>query len=407
MARDTQGGILHDQTPSPAPRAFGARGGRTGGGPGRRGRRRRLAGEVRAKGTARARGVGGVRTAGAAPVKPPVLRPGDRVAVVAPAGPATPDVLAAGLKVLESLGLRVTLGRHVEARNGYLAGPDEARAEDLARALGDPDVRGVFFARGGYGSMRILPLVDLSVLKRDPKVIVGSSDVTALHLAVQRAAGLVTFHGPNVESLGRGVTRFTLDCLARAVMTAAPLDVLPLPEGWPPPKVLSPGRATGVLAGGNLSLVAALLGTPYEPDTRGRVLVLEDVGERPYRVDRLLTQLRLAGKLDRTAAVALGEFVDCRDPEESGAPGRARPETGLGPEMSLGSETGPASLPGELPPTVDGVLADRLAGLGVPVISGLPCGHGLQKWTLPLGVTATLDGYKGRLAVEESACVSI
>jgi len=333
-----------------------------------------LAGDVRDRERARARVAGGARATGPARVKPCVLRPGDRVAVVAPAGPVTPDVLATGLKVLESLGLRVTLGRHVEARNGYLAGPDEARAEDLAWALGDPDLRGVFFARGGYGSMRVLPLVDLSVLKRDPKVIVGSSDVTALHLAIERTAGVISFHGPNVESLGHGVTRFTLDCLARAVMTAAPLDVLPLPEGWPPPKVLSPGRATGVLAGGNLSLVAALLGTPYEPDTRGRVLVLEDVGERPYRVDRLLTQLRLAGKLDRAAAVALGEFVECRDPEET---------------------------------TVDGVLADRLAGLGVPVISGLPCGHGLQKWTLPLGVTATLDGYKGRLVVEESACAPV
>lgn len=283
--------------------------------------------------------------------------------------------------MLESLGFRVTLDPGLTARKGYLAGPDEARAEALNKALADPDVRGVFCARGGYGSSRILGLIDYAAARDDPKVFVGSSDITALHLALAREAGLVTFHGPGVESLGEKLTRFTLDCLVSAVTSADPLDVLPFPEDRPAGEVLSAGRASGPLTGGNLSLLSALMGTPYEVDTRGAVLLLEDVREEPYRVDRMLTQLALAGKLASAAAVAVGDMV---------LPGD---EAGV--------------LPGERQDqdlvSVDDVLADRLAGLGRPVLGGLPFGHGHDKWTLPLGVVATVDAYKARLIVEEAA----
>ncbi|MEW6032631.1 MAG: LD-carboxypeptidase [Bacillota bacterium] len=326
----------------------------------------------------------GDRPGGPAPggrLKPTALKPGDLVAVVAPAGRVRNEkALAGGVRVLEHLGFRVVLGRHLTEHRGYLAGPDEARADDLNRALADPEVRGIVAARGGYGASRILPLVDYAAARNDPKVFVGYSDLTALHLAFARETGLVTFHGPVVESLGERLTRFTLDSFVRAVTSTDPLDVLPVPDDYPPPRVVSAGRAVGPLAGGNLSLVAGLLGTPYELDARGRVLILEDVREQPYRIDRMLTQLVLSGALGQAAGVALGEMVACEPAAE-------------------GDEDGaPWSL------TVDEVIADHLAGLGRPVLSGLPCGHGRDKWTLPLGVAATLDGYKARLIIEEAAC---
>jgi len=192
------------------------------------------------------------------------------------------------------------------------------------------------------------------------------------------------------------------------VTSAGPLDILPLPEDYPAPRVLGAGRATGPLAGGNLSLTAALLGTPYELDTRGRILLLEEVGEGPYRVDRMLAQLSLAGKLRAAAGVAVGEMVECDPPPAPGKDGNsaskraadAAPGSGK-PDDGNGEDSPPApSL------TVDEVLKDHLAGLGLPVLYGLPFGHGRDKWTVPFGVLATLDAYKARLVIEEAACES-
>lgn len=336
---------------------------------------------------------------GTAPrLKPAPLKTGDLIAVVAPAGPVHEAALAGGVKVLENQGFRVTVGEHVTASRGYLAGSDEARAEDLNLALADPAVRGIVCARGGYGAMRLLPMVDFAAARNDPKVFVGYSDVTALHLAFARRAGLVTFHGPMVESLGGGLTRLTLEGFVRAVTSTAPLDILPMPADYPAPRVVSAGRATGFLVGGNLSLVASLMGTPYELDTRGKLLLLEDAGEMPYRIDRMLAQLALSGKLAQCAGVALGEMVGC------------------GPEPAPTAEAAPASPAGAAPPapdaraaplpslSLDEAITNHLAALGRPVIAGLPCGHGRDKWTLPLGVTATVDGYKARLVIEEAAC---
>lgn len=318
-------------------------------------------------------------------LKPAPLRPGDRVAVVAPAGPVHERALAGGIKVLESLGFRAVLGTHLRERRGYLAGNDEARAEDLNAALRDPEVRGIICARGGYGTGRILPLVDYAAARNDPKVVVGYSDVTALHLALGRQAGLVTFHGPMVESLGAKLTRLSLDCLVRAVTTTEPLDILPMPDDYPSPRVMGAGRVTAPLTGGNLSLIAALVGTPYEIETKGRVLLLEDINEEPYRVDRMLCQLGLAGKLAPVSGVALGEMVGC----EYEPPANSPEEPDTAPAASL---------------TLDETLTDHLAGLGKPILTGLPCGHGRDKWTVPLGVMVTVDAYKARFIVEEAGC---
>lgn len=330
-------------------------------------------------------------------LRPSPLKPGDTVAVVSPAGPPDPGRLDGGVKVLETLGFRVSLGKHVAERRGYLAGSDEARAEDLNQAFRDPDIRGIICSRGGYGATRILPLLDYEAVRNDPKVFVGFSDITALHLALSRRAGLVTFHGPVLGALGHKLTRLTLDCFVRAVTSTEPLDVLPMPEDYPVPRVLRAGRATGLLAGGNLSLISALLGTPYELDAKGRVLLLEDVGEEPYRVDRLLSQLALAGKLGQAAGVALGEMVDCEAPET--APTGARPAS---PALTDGDVAEAPLQPRSL--TLDEVLADHLTGLDKPVLAGLACGHGRDKWTLPLGVLVTVDAYKARFIVEEAGC---
>lgn len=348
-------------------------------------------------------------------VKPAPLKAGDLVAVVAPAGPVHENALVGGVRVLENQGFRVTFGRHLRDQRGYLAGPDEGRAEDLNRALADPDVRAILSARGGYGCGRILNLVDYEAMRRDPKIFVGYSDVTALHLAFAREVGLVTFHGPMVESLGERLTRLTLDCFLRALTSTDPLDVLPMPEDYPTPRVVSAGRASGPLAGGNLSLVASLMGTPYELEARGRVLMLEEVGEVPYRIDRMLVQLALSGKLAQAAGVALGEMVSCDYTAEtmaaavpaggraSGSPGAC----GLGAGGCAGDSAGGAFTAGDgVIPSLSLVdtLTDHLARLGRPVISGLPCGHGRDKWTLPLGCVATVDAYKARLVIEEAGC---
>ncbi len=328
-------------------------------------------------------------------IRPPALKEGDLIAVVAPAGPVHEAALTGGLKVLENQGFRVKLGQHLREQLGYLAGPDEMRVEDLNEAIRDPEVRGIVCARGGYGCGRILAAVDYAAMRADPKVFVGYSDVTALHCAFARQVGLVTFHGPMVESLGSGLTRLTLESFLRALTSTEPLDVLPMPADYAPPQVVGAGRATGPLAGGNLSLVAALMGTPFELDFRGRVLMLEDIGEEPYRVDRMLRQLVLAGKLAQTAGVALGEMINCECKGEQASPAAptvvpAAPDPNaprLVPALPLGD-----------------VLADYFSRLGRPVIRGLPCGHGRDKWTLPFGCVATVDGYKGRLIIEEAAC---
>jgi muramoyltetrapeptide carboxypeptidase len=302
---------------------------------------------------------------------PRALRRGDRVAVLAPASPLAAGReadLERGLERLRSWGLRPVLAEHARRRSGYLAGTDEERVRDLQAALDDPQVRGIFCVRGGYGVTRILDRIDFGALRKDPKPIVGYSDITALLAAAWRAAGLVSFHGAmvaNPDSMANGAA---MDALQRALLTeAAETPSLPLLDGEAP-HVIRPGRAEGRLCGGNLSLVQALLATPHEIDTTGMILFLEDTGEAPYRVDRMLTQLRSGGFLDRCAAVVLGDF-HLED----------QPLGSLDPEMLR-------------------VFRDRLEELRCPVAYGFPIGHRPRAWTLPFGARARLDaGDEGAL----------
>lgn len=312
-------------------------------------------------------------------LKPRVLQPGDTVGVVAPASPPLdPEAVPRGIAALEEMGLRVRLGRHTLDRDGYLAGGDRERAADLMEMFLDPAVRAVFSLRGGYGSGRILPLLDFAAIRCNPKIFVGYSDITALHLAIHRLAGLVTFHGPMVAAdLGGGLSAYSAGHLRRALFEPAPLGAMGKPPDAPGLVSVRGGRASGRLVGGNLSLVVAGLGTPYAIETEGKILFLEDVGEEPYRIDRMLTHLRHSGRLGEAAGIVFGECAGC---ETSGA----RP-----------------AYPGA--PDVQEVVTRALAPLGVPALFGLTIGHGTHKATLPLGVRATLDADAAVLTIEEAA----
>ncbi|MBX6382708.1 MAG: LD-carboxypeptidase [Microbispora sp.] len=271
------------------------------------------------------------------PSLPRRLRPGDTVALVAPSGPVDPVRLERGTEVLTGLGLRVVHGESILAREGYLAGSDEARAADLRDAWCDPGVAAVVCARGGYGATRLLGLLDWDAMAAaGPKILLGSSDITALHRAFAERLGVATLFGPMPATavIGGpdGPEPATLAHLREALFEGG--TPAPIKGG----RVIVPGRAEGRLTGGNLALLAALCGTPYALRARGRIVLLEDVTEEPYRIDRMVTQLLQAGCLDGAAGIVLGSWVDCGDP---------------------------------LP-----MLAERLAPLGVPVLAELPVGHG-------------------------------
>lgn len=308
--------------------------------------------------------------------KPPRLRPGAAVALIAPASPVSDEKLEKALANLAALGFRVKEGASLRARHGYLAGPDEARLADLHRAFADPEVEAVWCVRGGYGITRLLPYLDYSVIKKNPKLFIGYSDVTALHLAIGQKTGLTTFHGPVAAS---DFPENTLAHLKAALMEpvapyliAAPGEQEELPGGEYRPFTIAPGKASGPLTGGNLSLLAALAGTPFEPSFRRKIVFIEEVGEQPYRVDRLLTQLLQATDLKQAAGIVLGVFTEC---------------TAKNPEFSL---------------TLPETLRDRLGNLDIPVFYGLPFGHVAHQATFPYHIKAEMDAGARTLTFLES-----
>jgi muramoyltetrapeptide carboxypeptidase len=283
--------------------------------------------------------------------RPPRLRPGDRVAICAPSGPVDADAFARGRAILAARYEPIHDGG-VLSRTGYLAGPDERRAEELARALCDPSIRAVFCARGGYGALRVVGALGHTV----DKLVVGFSDVTVLHAWAYRC-GTTSVHGPNVGGLGKDAAADeALFALLERHEPAAPIAGL---------RPLRDGRAEGRLVGGNLTVLSHLCGTAHFPDLRGAVLLLEDTNEQPYRIDRMLTQLRLAGALDGVVAAALGDFTGCGDAEA--------------------------------------VLAERLGALGIPIVAGVPVGHGDRNRPLPHGARARVDATAGTLELLEGA----
>ena len=299
-------------------------------------------------------------------IRPARLRAGDRVAVVAPAGPVIPERLDAGLDVLRSWGLDVRVGEHArgtDERFGYLAADDASRADDLVRAWCDPDVQAVFCARGGYGVQRMVDLLDWeSLAAAGPKALVGFSDVTALHQAFAARLGLATVHGPVVTSLGAG------DDESREHLRALLFEPTPGLSLTPSPGVgLVSGRAEGVLVGGNIALLATELGTRNSLRANESIAVLEEIGEEVYRLDRMVTQLLRAGWFDGVRGIALGDFTDCPTLE-----------------------------------SVRALMVDRLAPLGVPLLWGLPVGHEPRNLAFAFGVPAVLDADAGTLVMREA-----
>ena len=299
-------------------------------------------------------------------IKPRALRPGATVGIAAPGGPIDAERLAAGRAVWEAAGHRVVHRDDVTARDGYLAGDDARRAEELSALVADPEVEAIVCARGGYGCSRLLDRLDPDAFRVARKPLVGYSDVTSLLLWQRRRAGLVGFHGPMLER-GDDVDAEAFAALHGALAGEAP-------RAWRGRGAL-PGSGTGRLVGGNLVLVAASLGTPWEVDTRGAILLLEEVGEQPYRIDRLLQQLRAAGKLSRLAGIGLGALegcVDARYPETSALE----------------------------------VVAGITAPLGIPLVADLPFGHVKRNFAWPVGARAKIDGGSGELLILERGVVT-
>lgn len=301
--------------------------------------------------------------------RPPLLSEGARVALVAPAGPLRGDAdLARALENVQSFGWEAVVGEHALARDGYFAGSDAYRAADLNHALLDDSIDAVWCLRGGYGAMRILDTIDYDAVARRPKPIIGYSDITALHAAFARRSDLVTYHGPTARAV---LSTFSRDSLACALVhggdsCGAAADA----------RVLRGGSAHGVLAGGNLALLSALAGTAFAPRLDDTILVLEDIDEAVYRVDRMLRQLLLAGLLDGVRGIVFGACTNCPEASDDGAR------------------------------RLDDVILEVADLLAVPAMSGAPVGHVDDQWTLPLGAPAVLDADRRTLAVQPTLTIA-
>jgi muramoyltetrapeptide carboxypeptidase len=316
-------------------------------------------------------------------LRPRVLKAGNTAGIIAPSTAVfDPDLLAAAERTMRHFGLKLKWGKFIRQRSEYQASVRE-RVEDLHSMFRDPEVDAVFAIRGGYGSEHLLDSIDYDLIRSNPKVFVGYSDITALHLAIQRKAGLVTFHGPVALS---GFNDFTQGYFKKALFETKPIGRVgnPVESNDLHPRhtlrTVRTGTARGRLIGGNLTLISTTMGTPYEIDTQGRILFIEDVGEEPYRIDRMLTQLRLAGKLDAAAGIVWGECEDCRPNDYK-------------------ASTASIFTMGEI---VDNILGN----LKIPVLGGLTFGHTSDQVTLPEGALATLDASKQELIIEESGVVA-
>lgn len=295
----------------------------------------------------------------------PALKKDSRVALVAPAGPISmPGDLDRAQKNARRLGWEPVVGEHVREREGYWAGSDQERLADLNLAIRDDSIDAVWCLRGGYGAMRLLEALDYDALRRRPKAIIGYSDITALHCAIAVRCGLASIHGPTARST---LTEFAERSLRAAVARAGECC-----GDAPTAKTLVPGRARGRLLGGNLALLVGLHGTPFQPDYTNAILVLEDVNEAAYRIERMLLQLRLSGSLQRCAGIVFGSFTN----------------TGEKQDRSLGGNR-----------SVAAVIAEAAIAAGVPAIVGAPVGHIDDQWSLPLGLEAELDADAKRLTV--------
>lgn len=316
-------------------------------------------------------------------IKPHSLKLGDTVAVIAPGTAVTdPDDIARAKEALDYFCLNMKLGKNVLSGSGYKTRSVIERLDDIHAAFSDPEVKAVFAIRGGYGSPQLLDGIDYDLIRKNPKIFVGYSDITAMHLAFNKLAGMVTFHGPMPLAAFSGQTS---ENFKKAIFSSEPIGFLANPESKSgfrkiyPTRTMTSGKAQGRLIGGNLSLISGLMGTPYEIETEGRILLIEDVGEQPFRIDRMLTQLRLAGKLQKAAGIVVGACSDC---------------TPSGSQSSTWDST------------LGEILDNIVAKSGIPAFYGLMFGHTSEQMTIPFGVEAIIDADTGTLNITEPALQS-
>lgn len=306
---------------------------------------------------------------------PKPLNPGDTIGLVSPASPITQEERDRCIQVLEEMGYRVTLGsclRKLLNYHNYLSGEARLRADEINRMFADPAVKAIFCTRGGYGSSHIMPYLDYGLVRQNPKIFVGFSDITNIHTAFQMFGQIVTFHGPMVKSnMLKGFDDYTRESLFAALNMKDSLEFLNPPQE-DTFHVINDGMAKGMLTGGNLSLIARSIGTFFQPDTTGKLLFLEDIGESIARIDMYITQMEYAGIFDYVKGILFGDFTDCTHDDYDAAY------------------------------KIDDFLKDRFSGYPVPVMSNIRSGHNMPMGTIPLGTECTLDAYHKTITFSKS-----
>ena len=308
-------------------------------------------------------------------VKPVRIFESATIGIVSPAScPPDEEIYRQGIRYLKDLGYNIIQSDHILDKRGYLAGEDVDRANDLNKMFRDPGIDVIICSRGGYGTPRIIDQIDFEAIQKNPKIFIGYSDITSLHLAIWQKTGVVTFSGSMVAvEMGKGIDQFTENFFWKTLTSIEPIGILSNPDNVPI-KVFNHGKSEGRLLGGCLSLINVLLGTPYCPEYKDAILFIEDIDEEPYRVDRYLAQLKLAGILNQVSGIIVGQFIDCepKDPEK--------------PSLEL-----------------DEIFQDYFGPLNIPIITNFAYGHGQIKHIIPIGVHAILDTDQGGLMITESA----
>ncbi|WP_242142525.1 MULTISPECIES: LD-carboxypeptidase [unclassified Bacillus cereus group] len=295
-------------------------------------------------------------------IYPNALKQGDTVMIIAPSGPPALENVLKGVNVLQEMGLSVIMGKSVYEKYGYLAGSDQVRLDDIHEAFTNNEVKAIFCARGGYGSARLLPHIQYELIQQNRKIFWGYSDITALHIAFSRYANLVTFHGPMIEELGKGIDSLSLSSFNQlfhpysSILTTSEC-IVPAPSCF----------TTGTLIGGNLTVLTSTLGSPFEIDTVNKIVLLEDIGEEPYRIDRMLNQLHLSGKFNTCRGVI---FTSCHD-----------------------------CIPSKPSQSLQTILYEYFAPHHIPVLFGLPIGHISPNIGIPLGITVTMNTNRNTVSI--------
>lgn len=302
-------------------------------------------------------------------IRPKPLQKGDKVAIIAPASPSDKNLIDKCIASLNELGLKVVIGESCLSEHGFLSGTDDIRANDINCMFADKNIKGIFALRGGYGCARLLDLIDFKLIKKNPKIFIGYSDITALHIAINQKSKLITYHGPMISTeLIKGLDEYSAEYYKKFIFEHEKIEDLLNPEGNSL-EIINNGIASGELIGGNLSLICSSLGTKYEINTKNKILFLEEVDEVPYKVDRMLTHLKQSGKLKEANGIILGAFTNCIAPNN---------------KKSL---------------SLQEVFNEIILPLKKPTISNLACGHCLPTLTLPLGEKVLLDANNKKIKI--------